>query len=109
MYLERTNASVATVNNATEVRLLAERQMGEFLKQMPKNYGARGVGESGVPPENPTLAEIGISKKQSSTAQKLADIPTPEFRERIAVAKAGGEKLSTAKVLEPEKSAHDSR
>jgi len=42
--------------------------MGEFLKRMPKNDGARGVGVSGVPPENPTLAEIGITKKQSSSA-----------------------------------------
>lgn len=30
------NASVDTVNQATEVRLLAERQMGAFLKEMPK-------------------------------------------------------------------------
>ena len=108
VYLERTNASVATVNHATEIRLLAERQMGEFLKQMPKNQGAAGSAGPGrgnvVPVENrvssePTLAEIGITKKQSHVAQKLATIPEPEFRERIAVAQCDGGKLSTAKVL----------
>lgn len=108
VYLERTNASVATVNHATEIRLLAERQMGEFLKQMPKATGARMVGgdESGKPVvtggnrrDVETLAEIGITKKQSHVAQKLATIPEPEFRERIAVAKCDGGKLSTAKVL----------
>ena len=75
-------ASVATVNNATEIRLLAERQMGEFLKQMPKNEGAKGSGSNqhevrlptGTAPTPPTLASIGITKKQSSTAQKLAAI-----------------------------------
>ncbi|MBW7893677.1 MAG: hypothetical protein H3C27_01085 [Opitutaceae bacterium] len=81
---ERTNASAETVNRATEIRLLAERQMGEFLKGMPKATGAAGhagPGRGNVVPmanrvsDTPTLAEIGISKKQSATAQKLADIP----------------------------------
>ena len=94
-------ASVATVNNATEIRLLAERQMGEFLKQMPKNEGGNPkLTGSRAEPVAPTLASIGITKKQSSTAQKLAAIPEPEFRERIAVAKCDGGKLSTAKVLD---------
>ena len=38
----------------------------------------------------PTLAEICITKKQSANAQKLASIPEPEFRERIALLKASG-------------------
>lgn len=104
VYLERTNASVATVNNATEIRLLAERQMGEFLKQMPKNDGGRpektGSDARPVSAKPETLREIGITKDQSSRAQKLAAIPEPEFRERIAVAKCDGGKLSTAKVLD---------
>ena len=110
VYLERTNASVATVNNATEIRLLAERQMGEFLKAMPKATGAKGNpgGQGaeivrfpeGTTQQPPTLADIGITKKQSHVAQKLAAIPEPEFRERIAVAKCDGGKLSTAKVLD---------
>lgn len=103
VYLERTNASVETVNRAAEIRTLAERQMGAFLKQMPKNEGTRPSTEHGgsmkAPPSIPTLAEIGITKKQSATAQKLADIPEPEFRERIAVAKASGETPTPAKVL----------
>ncbi|MDP3069824.1 MAG: hypothetical protein Q8N18_06015 [Opitutaceae bacterium] len=88
-YLERTNASVETVNRAAEIRTLAERQMGAFLKQMPKNEGGDPVPHRNRVDEPATLAEIGITKKQSATAQKLADIPEPQFRERIAVAKAG--------------------
>jgi len=100
VYLERTNASAETVNHATEIRLLAERQMGEFLKQMPDSKtGPKKLGNEAEPNSVPTLAEIGITKKQSATAQKLAAIPAPEFAERLAVAQAGGEKLSTAKVL----------
>lgn len=104
VYLERTNASVETVNRATEVRLLAERQMGEFLKAMPKNEGGRptqtGAELEPVIPA-PTLREIGITKKQSAQAQKLASIPEPEFKERVALAKANLGKLTVSKVMEP--------
>lgn len=71
VYLERTNASVETVNRAAEIRTLAERQMGAFLKQMPKNEGTAGAGRpkiggaSAEPPKDstPTLAS---SPRQSS-------------------------------------------
>lgn len=109
VYLERTHASAETVNRATEIRLLAERQMGEFLKQMPKatgyEYGGGGTRVDGTrakpATQTPRLADMGITKNESHLAQKLADIPAEEFAERIAVAKASGGKLSTARVLQP--------
>ncbi len=106
VYLERTNASAETVNRATEIRLLAERQMGEFLKAMPKNTGTAGqlVGPGRIGAthsEVPTLAQVGITHHESSRAQKLAEIPAEEFRERVAVAKASGGKLSTSKIINP--------
>jgi hypothetical protein len=71
--------------------------MGAFLKQIPKATGGEHGGRPKIDgarsePSNPTptLAEIGITKKQSATAQKLADILKPEFRERITVAKTEG-------------------
>jgi hypothetical protein len=59
--------------------------LGEFLKKSGKNPGARlvggGDGAGGAvkePPANvPTLADIGISKKESSTAQLLASVKRP--------------------------------
>lgn len=109
VYLERTNASAETVNRATEIRLLAERQMGAFLKQMPKNEGAMGkrtalyvsktqTDLSGLKDGSPTIKEMGVSYGDAHRARKLADIPEPEFRERIEEAKAEG-KLTTAAVI----------
>ena len=55
--------------------------MGQFLKEMPKNEGTRPSVEHGgsmkAPPSIPTLRDIGITKKQSARAQKLAAIPAP--------------------------------
>jgi hypothetical protein len=64
----------------TDVQPADNFEHGAFLKAMPKATGARmaggGHGAGGAvvePPAQPaTLAEIGITKKQSSTAQKLA-------------------------------------
>jgi len=103
VYLERTNASTETVNRATEIRLLAERQMGEFLKHMPKNTGTAGQlvgpGMIGAKREQaPTLKEIGLTHSDSFRAQKLADIPADEFHERIEEAKEAG-RLSTSAIL----------
>ena len=80
VYLERTHASAETVNRAAEIRALAERQMGEFLKGMPKAtggqpYQSKPTGATREPVESPTLAEIGLTKKQSATTQKLAEMP----------------------------------
>ena len=109
VYLERTKASVDTVNRATEIRLLAERQMGEFLKEMPRNRGNmvvfKGKDSSGShiasQPEGdrvPTLSDMGIERVESSRAQELADIPKAEFTERIEEAKASGEKLTRSTI-----------
>jgi hypothetical protein len=53
--------------------------MGQFLKAMPKNKGGDPLPKTKGVNEPETLKEIGITYKQSSSAQKLADIPAPEF------------------------------
>lgn len=74
---------------ATEIRLRAERKVGQLLKKTDKAKGARGQlqgrdpsgGRIARPPEDEmrTLKNIGISKDQSSKWQKLADMPEEEF------------------------------
>jgi len=50
--------------------------MGEMLKEIKKNPGTRPSKEDGgtmqVPPFIPTLREIGLTKRDSSQAQKIA-------------------------------------
>jgi hypothetical protein len=75
------------INNATEIRLRAERRAGELLKQMDKNQGgvAGKTGSKGRPvlDSRATLADLNINRSQSSRWQKLADMPKDKFEEVV--------------------------
>ena len=64
---------------AAEIRIRAERRTGELLKE---TVVAGNPGFSNCSP-GVQLEDVGISRKQSSRWQKLADIPEPEFEERL--------------------------
>jgi hypothetical protein len=94
------------LTHATEIRFRAERRAGELLAEMQKNKGARSqlrgdvpVGGSAPKPptdETPTLADLGLTKTQSSKWQKLAALPEEKFEIRVAHAKARVEGMTTS-------------
>lgn len=70
------------VQYARSYALEAERRMGELLKETERAKGAAvpGVGKRGAQGEprcedEPTLAVLGLSKKESAAAQRLAEMP----------------------------------
>lgn len=77
--------------DAAEIRIRAERRLGEMLREQKEtvglNTGTQGFGRPSLggsseePPKSdiPTLADVGIDKKLSSRAQKVADIPEDKF------------------------------
>jgi len=104
VYARCLDASVETLNYAAEIRILAERRLGEMLAQMPKNAGTAGNGrpilggtileppkritpseESDTMVSPPTLADLGISKKESQRCQDIAAIPEEELQELLHV------------------------
>ncbi|HHF51562.1 MAG TPA: hypothetical protein ENL46_02600, partial [Candidatus Aminicenantes bacterium] len=71
---------------AQSYALRAERKMGEMLKaterQKPGQWKQRLNGSQAGPFEiPPTLAELGLKKRESSRAQLIADLPEDIFRE----------------------------
>jgi hypothetical protein len=64
------------IEDATEIRMRAERRAGELLREMQKNRGAvpGKTGRKGKPvlDSTPTLSDLGINKSQSSRWQRLA-------------------------------------
>lgn len=93
------------IQRAKAAKLQAERKLGEILAATPKNEGAKGnPGGRGcaVPKEDrtlPTLADLGIDKKVSARAQKLAALPAEQFAAVVAgdvpVSRAVASKPST--------------
>jgi len=76
--------------DAAEVRIRAERRLGQMLAEQ-KESGGMATGAKGVGPiavvtndRNPTLADIGVSKDLSSRAQKIAKVPTEQFEAEVA-------------------------
>jgi len=74
---------------ARSYALEAERRMGELLKETERAKGTAGMGRPTKgsthkePPKDdtPTLAALGVSKKESARAQMLADIPDENFEQ----------------------------
>ncbi len=86
--------------SALDIRLRAERRMGEVLIEIKAagelSRGTAGAGDANVgrstggsepaPPvkdEKVTLAQLGITKKLSSRAQELANMPAIEFENAL--------------------------
>ena len=57
------------------------RKLGGILAVTPLNAGSRGIGKSGVTLANPTIEELGIDKRVSWLAQKLAALPAEVFEQ----------------------------
>jgi hypothetical protein len=62
-----------------EIRLRAERRAGELLVAMDKAKGGRPSKTGAATEPVSTIADLGITKKQSSTWQRLADVPEGRF------------------------------
>lgn len=100
---------VEASNHATELKLRSERLMGKMLKSAEKNKGTQcqlngrdssgGTIQGTARNDTPTLADLGVSKKQSSIWQSIAAIPEPVFEQHVAETKARKTELTSASVL----------
>jgi len=98
-YYSRLAHNIEAERQCCEIRLRAERKAGELLRQTEK-------ARAGRPPENrshdstdfrgsPTLADLGITKNQSSQWQRLADVPEPQFEAALV----GPDKPTTSGII----------
>jgi hypothetical protein len=91
------------LEDATELRLRAEHRAGELLAEMAET-GERDTKGGDRKSKSPTatliappkLAELGITKTQSSRWQKLAALPPDKFEIRVAHAKARVDGMTTS-------------
>jgi len=109
-YAKQVRVSKNVIDQATELRIRAERRLGEMLAATPrkKNKPGPGRGKKGesakekpVPDGNglledeqespPSLEDLGITRKESMRAQKFASMAGDKFEEVLAKAKGDGD------------------
>lgn len=83
IYAKRQQLGEENIAIAHSIKLEALRKLGEMLKSTPKNEGQILRGTKMEPRENQpqTLAELGLDKKTSAIAQKLAELPQEAFEQ----------------------------
>jgi len=98
IYAKRQKLGEEAIFYATDIKIEALRQLGNMLKETPRNKGADGMTITGTKREpvmdtTPTLQDLGIDKKTSSIAQKVAELS----EEQIEKVKKGITLSSTLK------------
>ena len=99
IYARRQKLGEEASNLATSIKIEALRKLGGMLEQTPRASGVKKAGTvlggSKVElPKNdaPTLAELGLTKKESALAQKLNTLSEEDYQQvrdgNISVAKA---------------------
>lgn len=95
------------IQHATEIKVRAERRCGELLRTniaTPAERGEMGAatrwgGKSDASTSHQTLADMGLTKDESSRYQKLADMPAEHFETAVETAKATAGQVTTAHML----------
>ena len=97
-YAQRARLGMAAQNRCAEIRLRAERKLGQYLADTPRNSGGR---PKPVPLGNgfPTLDALGITRKLSHRAQRLAAIPATDFDWYLGTAAAQEWEITTRLLL----------
>lgn len=98
VYARAHQLGIEAENHAAEIKLRAERKGGELLVESAES----GERQTGGNPQlsrdatvAPTLAELGITRDQSSRMQAIAAIPEPEFEAVLADTRAAGERITS--------------
>ena len=96
-------------SGATEIKVRAERRCGELLRTnlaTPAERGERGAEvrwgsrSNDATSQPPTLADMGLTRDESSRYQQLAAMPAEHFETAVATAKAtAGEVMRAARRL----------
>jgi hypothetical protein len=89
VYAQRQKLGREAVGYAYSIEVYSLHKLGQMLKATPRNTGAKGskvTGTKRVPVKDstPTLAELGLDKKTSSLAKKVADLTDDEVAKMAA-------------------------
>ena len=94
LYARRAKLGMVAQNRCAELRLRAERKLGELLTTTPRLHGRPKsvLGENTLP----TLSDLGVrDRKTSYRAQRIAAVPTKDFEAYLRRAHHAGWEITT--------------
>ena len=100
-YAKKAKLGLELQNRCAELKLRAERRVGQFLEKMDKNPGGRSTV--------PTLSHVGIERHESSRWQRIAGIPEELFDQYVHEVGAAGKELTEAGLLALRRKRNQSR
>ncbi len=104
-YLRSQKAGGMAQADAAEIKLRAERRLGELLEEQAESRArqTRGGDRKSKSPEAtlivPTLRKLGISRTQSSDWQRVAAVPREKFEAHVQAVRTKGERITTAPII----------
>ena len=98
-YLKQQAATMETQNHAAELKLRAERKLGELIPQTVRRPGQRDETLQDAMFAPPTLKELGVEPWESSRWQQEATVPDEEFESYVSATKERGDELTTVGLL----------
>lgn len=104
LYAQQAQYSLEMLNMCAEIKIRAERKLGEMLTE--SNTADRRQanllrGRIVRPREDtPALKDLGISKSQSSRCQAIGAIPSDAFEERLQKIKESGKELTSKEIVD---------
>ncbi len=93
IYIRQRDGSLEAQNHAAEIKLRAERKLGELLAQTVNHFGGgNGSNQYEQRSHDETVARLpeGVSKTQSHRWQKIAGLDEATFERHITEAVGGG-------------------
>jgi hypothetical protein len=87
-------------NTGAEIKLRAERRLGQWLAEREPNKGGRPTSEtpdtvSGVSDDPAPLADLGISHKQSERWQRIGHVPEDKFESYLSGCRERNEEITS--------------
>ena len=103
LYARQQRDSLEMQNRCAEIKVRAERRLGEMLREQntAERKTANLLRGRTVQPRDarPSLAELGISKAESSRWQLMSQLPEDQFEEEIAYFKHTDRELTSNAIL----------
>jgi N6-adenosine-specific RNA methylase IME4 len=98
-YYQQQRDSFESQNYAAEIKLRAERRLGDLLHETAREPGERDQMLHDATFDKPKLSDLGIERTQSHRWQKIAGLPEDVFEQKIAETLSAGKELTTTALL----------